>query len=142
MNKSQALKQSSSATVEPTQAKELGWMIKTAREAKGFSSRELGRRTGINDTSILRLEQGSFLIPSPEKLAKIADELELNLADLFALAGYAAPKQLPAWRPYLRAKYSDLPTQAVDELESFFGYLRGKYGASGEGPVGGEDELP
>jgi transcriptional regulator with XRE-family HTH domain len=128
--------------MDQDQAQELGEHLRRAREEQGFSSRALARMTFMNDASILRMEQGLVAAPAPDKLARIAEALKLDLADVFALAGYAAPTQLPNWRPYLRAKYSELPTEAVDELESFFGYLKNKYGAAATGPVNGEDELP
>jgi transcriptional regulator with XRE-family HTH domain len=128
--------------MDQDQAQELGEHLRRAREEQGFSSRALARMTFMNDASILRMEQGLVAAPAPDKLARIAEALKLDLADVFALAGYAAPTQLPNWRPYLRAKYAELPTEAVDELESFFGYLKSKYGAAATGPVNGEDELP
>ena len=128
--------------MDQDQAQELGEHLRRAREELGYSSRALARMTFMNDASILRMEAGLVAAPAPDKLARIAEALNLDLADVFALAGYAAPTQLPNWRPYLRAKYSELPTEAVDELESFFGYLKNKYGAAVSGPVNGEDELP
>ena len=127
--------------MDAEQAEELGRRIALAREALGISKRELSRRTGVSDGTIVRIEQGQFANPAPDKLARIANELGLELADVFALAGYAAPAQLPAWRPYLRAKYGELPTAAVNELESFFDYLKSKYGADVDGPERGEDEM-
>lgn len=128
--------------MDQDQARELGEHLRERREELGLSSRALARATFMNDASILRLEQGLVAAPAPDKLVRIAEALGLDMADVFALAGYAAPTQLPAWRPYLRAKYAELPSEAVDELESFFGYLKNKYGADVEGPKGGEDELP
>jgi transcriptional regulator with XRE-family HTH domain len=124
------------------QAIELGEFLHSARMERGLSSRALARMTFMNDVSILRLEQGAVAAPAPDKLVRISEALGLDMADVFALAGYAAPTQLPTWRPYLRAKYAELPVQAVDELESFFGYLKNKYGADIAGPINGEDELP
>jgi transcriptional regulator with XRE-family HTH domain len=124
------------------QAIELGEFLRSAREERGLSSRALARLTFMNDASILRMEQGAVAAPAPDKLVRVSEALGLDMADVFALAGYAVPSHLPAWRPYLRAKYTDLPSEAVDELESFFGYLKNKYGANANGPINGEDELP
>jgi transcriptional regulator with XRE-family HTH domain len=130
------------APMEELRAKELGDFLHAKRIEKGLSIRELGRLTGMSDTTVLRIEQGTFIVPAPDKLARIADILGLELADVFGLARYVAPTQLPTWRPYLRTKYSQLPTEAVDELESFFSYLQSKYGAKAAGPMNGEDEQP
>ena len=123
------------------QAREVGDLLRRKREELGYSIRQLARSTNINDVTVGRIEQGQFSNPAPDKLARIAEVLQLELADVFAAVGYAAPSQLPTWRPYLRAKYTGLPNEAVDELESFFGYLRSKYGVAAHGPALGEDEM-
>jgi hypothetical protein len=61
-----------------------------------------------------------------------------HVADIFGLAGYTTPKQLPTFKPYLRAKYRALPDEAVEQMERFFVTLARKHGING--PVDGEDE--
>lgn len=62
-------------------------------------------------------------------------------ADVFALAGYTSPRQLPTLRPYLRAKYGELPEQAVRDVEAYLARLQQQYGTDSR-PTDGEDELP
>ena len=47
-------------------------------------------------------------------------------------------KELPSFRPYLRAKYHDLPPDAITELERNFADIARRYGT--DGPQDGEDE--
>ncbi len=75
--------------------KQLGILIKSSREAAGYSTRALGSKAGVNDSTIVRLEQGLRNNPSPEVLTKLAQALHLKLANVFSLAGYAVPQELP-----------------------------------------------
>jgi hypothetical protein len=76
----------------------------------------------------MRLEQGAFAAPRPDKLARIAEALEINLADLYARAGYVAPGELPGFHAYLPAKYRELPEAAVTELSKLFEELVARHG--------------
>ena len=71
----------------------------------------------------MRLERGTYISPAPDKLARIAETLELDLADVFALAEYAVPTGLPALPQYLRLRYPDLSKAAVDELGTHLDHL-------------------
>jgi transcriptional regulator with XRE-family HTH domain len=118
----------------------LGTYIKREREAKGWSIRALGRESDIRDTTIMRIERGETTAPEPDILEKLAKALETPLSDLYDLAGYAIPTELPSMPAYLRTKYRDLPEPARDELNSYLEHLRQKYGLDEHGPKDGEDE--
>jgi transcriptional regulator with XRE-family HTH domain len=124
--------------MEPKQAEDLGKYLRRQREAKGVSTRTLAAEVGIDSSRIVRLEQGQVASPRGDVLAGIADFLGLPLADVFGLAGYAAPTELPSFRPYLRVKYHELPSSAVAELERSFTEIAKRYGTGG--PRRGEDE--
>jgi phage terminase Nu1 subunit (DNA packaging protein) len=64
----------------------------------------------------MRLERGCYVAPAADKLARIAEVLRLELADVFALAEYVIPSSLPELPHYLRARYPKLTEQAIDEL--------------------------
>ncbi len=128
--------------MNPQQAKELGRRLRVRREELDLSVRELARRAGVDNTTIVRIERGAFAAPRPDKLSRIADALDLSLADVFALAEYVAPNELPAFAPYLRSKYRHLPTPAVEELERSFKRIVKRHGFDPEGPAPGEDEQP
>lgn len=108
--------------------KQLGSLLKQKREAAGLSTRSLGAKAGVNDSTIVRLEQGLRDTPRPDVLTKLAGALHLNLADVFALAGYAIPEELPTLPAYLRTKYRHLPQPARDELVTYMRHLYARYG--------------
>ena len=119
---------------------QLGATVRKAREAKALSTRKLAEAIGTTHSYIHKLEAGWFQSISPENVQALATALELDPQDLFALAGYRVPDGLPTLMPYMRTKYGeDLPDEALQELSSYFDYLRNKYGDAGR-PMGAEDE--
>jgi transcriptional regulator with XRE-family HTH domain len=126
--------------MDEKQAKELGEKLRNRREDLGLSAREVADRAGTTHSTVVRLEQGAIDGPAPDKLSRIAGVLHLSLADVFALADYVVPGELPTFTPYLRAKYRSLPKNAVADLERYFARLAAKYGIDPAGPAPGEDE--
>lgn len=110
------------------QAKSLGQLLRKRRQELGLSQRRLAALTGMGDSSIVRLEQGQFLAPSPAKLSQLATALYLPLADIFVRAGYFVPDELPSFETYLQAKYPDLPKPGVTELLALFKKLQVRHG--------------
>ena len=137
-----AAKRSNFTNVEPEQAAELGQLIRTRREHLGLSVRQLADLAGMNFATISRIEQGHFAAPRPDKLARIARALGLTTAELFGLADYAMPADLPGFRPYLRTKYKGMPAAALDDLDKAFARIIKKHGYQPNGPRAGEDEAP
>ncbi len=122
------------------QAKTLGATLRIAREALGLSTRQLSERSGVDQAAVVRLENGTFTTPSPDKLARVTEALGLNLADVYTLAGYTVPSDLPSFKPYLRTKYGTLPQDEIDKIEAYAARLARKHGISLNGPAPGEDE--
>jgi transcriptional regulator with XRE-family HTH domain len=120
------------------QALELASILRERRDKLGYSVRTLAARAGVNLATIVRLERGDILTPQPDTLKALAVALELSITDLFAVADWLPGRELPNFRPYLRAKYKDLPDSAVTEMEAFFERLAKKHGV--HGPDEGEDE--
>src|SRR5690242_13011488 len=112
----------------PKQAKRLGDYLRSAREQKGLSAREMAKQSGLKKTTVLRIERGEFREPSAHKLAALADSLALPLADLYAQAGYVAPAELPNFNGYLRAKYGHLPDEAIRKMNVYFSRMARDYG--------------
>jgi transcriptional regulator with XRE-family HTH domain len=103
----------------------LGEVIRQARERHNISVRRLSAELHMHQSYISRVEAGSFK-PSPEKLQRIAEHLDLDYNDLCALAGYQAPG-LPNFLPYLRAKY-DMTDEDARNLSNHFNRLRAQHG--------------
>jgi transcriptional regulator with XRE-family HTH domain len=128
--------------MNPRQAKKLGTFIRDARQAAGLTQMALGEQVGVPNSTILRLERGENLTPRPDLLSDIADVLRIDLADLFALADYAAPSGLPNLAPYLRTKYRDLTASDVKAISTYAANLAKQRGVDLNGPAPGEDETP
>lgn len=111
---------------EPDGAK-LGEYIRAQRETLGISQRRLAARVGIHHSYLARMEAGGYAQPAPAVLHRIAEALDLDPEDLFALAGHVIPHELPSFAPYLRAKY-DIPDQAARELADYFHFMSERYG--------------
>lgn len=62
----------------------LGELIQVARELKGWSIRELEKRTGISNALISQIETGHIKSPSWRNVVKIAKALNLKLERLAA----------------------------------------------------------
>lgn len=128
--------------MEPQQAAELGRLIRDRRNNLGLTVRQLAEQAGMNFATLARIEQGQFAAPGPDKLARIAEALGLSTADVFGLADYTVPTDLPSFQPYLRGKYRDMPAAAVDDLNKAFERIVRKHGYDPAGPQDGEDETP
>lgn len=119
----------------------LGRYLRTRREQLGISARELGRVSGMNYQTVLRIEQGEFATPGPDKLKALAQALRLDLTDVWSLAGYGFDTDLPAPMPYLRAKYRDLPAKELTALSRDVARVLAEHGIDGNRrPAPGEDE--
>lgn len=90
------------------QAQQLGAYVRDIRKAHGASIRGLAAQAGVDSGGLARLEHGNAGMPRPDTLYSIAKALEIPLADMFILAGYTMPEDLPSVGPYLRAKYACL----------------------------------
>ena len=126
--------------MDDEQAKSLGELLKRKREELGLSTRQLGEIAGLDGVTVLRFEQGAFAAPRPDKLARVAEALGISLADVYALADYAVPDDLPSFRPYLRTKYRGLPADEVDKIEAYAARLAKRHGVDLTGPAPGQDE--
>lgn len=102
----------------------LGEHVRALREAKGISVRGLAAQANVDATWLSRIERGVYSSPDPRHLLRLAKALEVELEELYEDAGYTGG--LPAFSPYLRAKY-DLPQEAIDQLEAHFELINEKY---------------
>ena len=120
--------------MSPRDTHQLGDLIRRTREAHGLSQAELARLSGVGRTTIIRIEQAEIESPDPHKLQLLARHLDLGVEDLFAFADYATPGGLPAFGPYLRARYGDdLSDEARARLEEYFEMVQEKFGEEQRG---------
>jgi transcriptional regulator with XRE-family HTH domain len=102
------------------QSQALGALLRQKRKELGYSTYQLAKAAHVDQSVVVRFEQGKFAAPRPDKLARFAQLLGLSLADVYARAGYVVPDDLPNFREYLLAKYGDLPKSALDALYRCF----------------------
>lgn len=120
------------------QAQQLGKLIHERRRGMRLTVRELANAAGLNVATIFMLEHGDILSPQPHTLKAIALPLNLSMTDIFTLVGWLPPHELPALKPYLRAKYHTLDSHAIAALEAYAEQLAHRHG--GSGPIDHEDE--
>jgi transcriptional regulator with XRE-family HTH domain len=123
-----------------TMARQFGEYLHEQRSKQHLTIRALAARAGVDTATLVRLEHGKYRAPRPDTLKGIATALGLPLADVFALANYVVPYDLPSFSPYLRAKYGDLPAAAIADLDSYFRDLVDQHHLDLKGPAPGEDE--
>lgn len=113
----------------------LGNYIHERRLAQGLDIETAAVRSQLHPSYWRKLEAGQYHAPKPHHLRIIAEVLRVPVEDLYGLAGYSVPERLPTFRPYLRAKYQQLPPEAVADLERYFDLLRSHYGIPKDQPV-------
>ena len=127
-------------SLTPDQARHLAEIFRSRRTALGLSMRQVAGPAGVNVATVAELEGATSLSPLPDTLRAIAEVLELNVSDLYAVADWLPAGELPTLKPYLRVKYRELDEQAIADLEAYAEQLAKRHG--GLGPIDGEDEQP
>jgi transcriptional regulator with XRE-family HTH domain len=112
----------------------LGEFVRGRRHSLKLSLADAAQVSGFHLSYWSYLEAGKYNTPSPKHLQVIARVLGVPFEDLYGLAGYDSPTRLPAFTPYLRAKY-ELPPEAIADLEKYFAQLRAYYGIPDDQPV-------
>jgi len=127
--------------MDEKQAKRLGSFLRKTRESLGMSARQLAERCGLPHTTVTRIEEGAFSAPSPDKLSRIAEVLKLPLADVYALAEYAVPADMPSPTLYLRTKFREMPERELARVSREVEDVLKHYGINpSASPQPGEDE--
>jgi transcriptional regulator with XRE-family HTH domain len=124
----------------PERIEQLAAVLKQKRQELGLSASEVARQTGLDVGTISRIERGQIAAPQAGNLKAIARVLQIPATEIFAIADLLPEGELPSFKPYLRAKYGDLPDDAVAELEASFTRIARQHGYDGNGPAPGEDE--
>lgn len=106
----------------------LGDLVKDARLKKGLSIRQVERLTGISNAYLGQIERGEVKEPSPNKLLKLSEHLNVSYQSLMEAAGYVMPTD----SSYKRASNTnhmflleeDLNEQEAKALQDFLKTLR------------------
>jgi transcriptional regulator with XRE-family HTH domain len=117
---------------------QFGDYLKGLRQSKGLGVRELARRAELDAGGITRIEQGK-ISPTLDTLKALATALEVPSSDLFTMAGYVIPSDLPSMSTYLRTRY-DLSDDAIASVDEYVQRLIAEKGLDPNGPAPLEDE--
>lgn len=129
--------------MDDKQAQRFGKFLRQQREGLELSIREVASRCGVDHSTIRRLEEGEYAAPAPDKLARLSEVLGLKLADVYAMAGYAVPKELPNPGPYLRTKFRNMPANDLNALQRDVAAVLKRYGIDPTAvPKPGDDAEP
>jgi transcriptional regulator with XRE-family HTH domain len=105
------------------QARQLGKLVASARKKARLSSRALATELGVANGWIAELENGRFVDPAPDRLARLAEVLDIEPSRIERLTKGAMAEGLPGARAYFRAKY-DLSAEDVAKVERYIDRLR------------------
>lgn len=70
----------------------VGNLVQRTRQARGLTQTDLGRRTGLTQNYISKLESGVVALPQRGTLEVLAGALDLPLADFYRAAGVLVPQ--------------------------------------------------
>ena len=116
----------------------LGKTLAAARAEKGWSLREVERRTGIQNAHVSQIETGAIERPAPNVLWALAEVYELDLRELMRKSGHveAAAQGTPGSvvGAALRALGEMSPDQQEEVLEFMKEIRKGK--GAGQQPPG------
>jgi transcriptional regulator with XRE-family HTH domain len=116
----------------------LGRKLAAARAEKGWSLREVERRTGIHNAHVSQIETGAIERPAPNVLWALAEVYELDLRELMRMSGHveAAAQGTPGSvvGAALRA-LGDMSPQEQEQVVQFMKDLQKGTGA-GQQPRG------
>jgi transcriptional regulator with XRE-family HTH domain len=87
------------------QAKRLGRIIGAARRRRGLSIRVLAAELDAASSWLTELEHGHFVDPAPDRLARLAEMLDIEPAQIDRITRGSMADSLPEVRTYFRAKY-------------------------------------
>jgi transcriptional regulator with XRE-family HTH domain len=114
------------------QARELGAFIREKRDQHALTLVQLEAMTGIPDSWLYHFEKGHYTAPAPDRLAKLADALDIDAVYIDRISSDHLADSLPGTRVYFRSK-EKLGPEALDELELAVTRIRRKYAAKASG---------
>jgi transcriptional regulator with XRE-family HTH domain len=123
------------------QAKRLGRLIHEARIKRGWSLMQAMEATGIDSSWLNRMERGFYADPAPDRLAVLAENLDIDPAAIDRASRDHLADSLPNARIYFRSK-EKLSAEALDEVEAAVAAIRAKYSQPASGDAASEPRNP
>ena len=110
----------------PTEPATLGAFVRQKRVAAGISQRQLADKANVSVSNISRLESGFHPTPSLELLKRVAEVLDLDIAELLSYRGIPMPEGSTGLKVYLRRQYR-LPDRGVAEAQAAVEQIAARY---------------
>jgi len=107
------------------QAKRLGRVIQRARHRRGWSLVYVMETTGIDSSWLNRLERGMYADPAADRLAVLAEQLDIDPRAIDEASHDHLADSLPSPRTYFRSK-EKLSPAALDEAEAALAEIRAR----------------
>ena len=104
----------------------LGRFVRERRQAAGLSQRQLAAAANVSTANISRMESGFHPTPTLELLKRVAEVLDIDMAELLSYRGIPMPDASAGLKVYLRRQYG-LPDQGVAEAEAAIERIAAKY---------------
>ncbi len=101
----------------------LGTYLRSLREAKGLSLRDVEELSGISNAFVSQLESGKVKHPSPIKLFKLAEIYGAPYEALMERAGYPVPENKLSAGRFASAVFNRLGKITEGEEQSLLDYL-------------------
>ena len=101
----------------------LGTYLKSLRDAKGLSLRDVEELSGISNAFVSQLESGKVKHPSPIKLYKLAEIYGAPYEALMERAGYPVPENNLSAGRFASAVFNRLGKITEGEEQSLLDYL-------------------
>ena len=101
------------------QARELGAFVREKRDQRALTLVQLEAMTGIPDSWLYHFEKGHYTTPAPDRLAKLADALDIDAAYIDRISSDHLADSLPGTRSTSVARRSSVPRPSTNSNSSW-----------------------
>lgn len=112
-----------------------GNFLKAARQAKGFTLREVENLTGISNAYLSQLESGKVKQPSPINLNKLSKVYEIPYEVLMEKVGYPVPSNTQLFQNLpenkVASRFGQLTEEEEQDLLEYLAFLRSRKNKGG-----------
>ena len=109
--------------MDETVKAKLGAYLRSLRDAKGLTLRQVEESTRVSNAFLSQLESGKVKQPSPAILYKLAQLYDVPYETLMERAGYPVPKSPPAMPSEPSDNFRRLGSLTEEEEQALLDYL-------------------
>lgn len=102
----------------------LGPFLKSAREDKQLSLRDVERSVGVSNAYLSQLESGRIREPSPNVLHKLATLYGVDYSETMELAGYMPPTSGGRRAHQSLSRIGPVSVDEADQLVEYLAFIR------------------